>query len=91
MVDTSKVEALHAALKEIRDVEQALEHCKFGVSNKGIVYKIAAESDYGTLRGGAERSINCVFTIEESAKIFECAQYLLNVRFEALKKQLDIK
>ena len=89
MIDQyADLEAKLEAVKTCRQLEHAVEMCKMGVVNKGIIYKIAAETDYGVHQGGAERSINCVFTAEESAKIFQAVEEMLTVRLTETKAKL---
>jgi hypothetical protein len=78
------------AVKECRQMELALAHCKAGIINQGIVYKIAAETDYGTQMGGAERSVDCPFTIEESARLFQLADEMLTARLASTRAKLGV-
>jgi hypothetical protein len=84
------IEAKLNKVKEAREMEVAIDHCQRGVLNEGVVYKIAAETDYGTQRGGAERSINITFTIEESRMIFEAVEIMLVARLAGIKRDLGL-
>lgn len=84
------LEAKLKKVQEARSVEEAIDHCQRGILNEGVVYKIAAETDYGTQRGGAERSINITFTIDESKMIFEGVEIMLAARLAMLKKDLGL-
>jgi hypothetical protein len=76
------------ALKVAEELKLAIERCKAGIANKGVVYRIAAESDYGVHHGGADRDINGVLTVEESAKVFQLVHDLLSSRLEETQTRL---
>lgn len=88
--DYDDLEEKMRKIKQCRDIDLALSHCAAGVLNEGIVYKIAAETDYGTQRGGAERSVNVEFTIAESARLFDLAKEMLTKRLAVLRSELGL-
>lgn len=83
-VDTyTDIEVKLKKIQQARAIEQALEHCKFGVSNKAMIYRIAAED-----AGEAERSVILEFTESESKAIFEAVAALIAKRLAKIKTEL---
>lgn len=81
----SEIEEKIKKIKEAREIEQALEHCKFGILNRAMIYKIAAED-----AGEAERSVTLNFTPEESAAIFVTISKEIKPRLEKLRAELGL-
>ena len=82
----AEIEAKMNAIKDAREIERAIDLCKRGVANGGMVYKIAAED-----ASEAERSIDVKFTLEESAAIFEATIVALTPRLNVLREKLGIE
>ena len=82
-------------IRQARDIELALDLCARGIANRGVIYRIAAESDYGVgagngSQGGAERSIVLTLTVAESAEVFDFVRSLITTRLAALKVELGL-
>lgn len=71
------------AVKEIRDVEHAVAVCRAGQVNEATIRSLRAED-----AAEGERSVNLLFTREESVALFALAEKLLGERVVALKAKL---
>lgn len=84
-----ELEKKYRAIKDCRDMELGIERARTGIVNRGIVYKILAETDYGTQMGGADRNIECPLTVEESVRVFQLVQDMLTERLQATQADLS--
>jgi hypothetical protein len=89
----AELEAKLKAVQECRHIESALDRCKFGILNRATVYRLMACNDYNSdPHGGhgAERSVEVVFTPEESGRLFDLSSEMLTARLEELKAGLGL-
>lgn len=77
------VETKLKAIKEVRDVEHAVAVCRAGQTNDATIRSLRAED---TAEG--ERSVNMVFTREESVALFALAEKMLGERVASLKSKI---
>jgi hypothetical protein len=79
------------SVQQCKDMEFAIKRCQAGIVNHGIIYKICAESDYGVMRGGADRNIDLPhtpLTMDESVKVFSLIEEMLTARLAATQAKL---
>ena len=89
----AELETKLKAVQEARQIEAALDRCKFGIINAATVYRMMACNDYNAdPHGGhgAERSVEVVFTPEESGRLFELSADMLKARLASLKAGLGL-
>lgn len=77
------IETKLKAIKEIREVEHAVAVCQAGQTNEATIRSLRAED---TAEG--ERSVNMLFTREESVALFALAEKMLGERVIALKSKI---
>lgn len=78
------IEARLKLAKEAREVERAIDLCERGARHNARISSLKAED-----AAEAERSIELLFTAEESIAIFNCAAAALTARRTFLMTQLQ--
>lgn len=79
------VETKLKTIKQVREIEFAIARCQAGQVNEASIHSLYAED---TAEG--ERSVNIVFTREESVALFALAEKMLGERVTALKSKIGV-
>lgn len=83
MTATDDVETKLLKVKELREVELALDFCERAERHNAIIDRIKAEDD-----AKSERSIEVKFTAEESGVVFRAVASVLQTRATRLKNEI---